>query len=68
MVIIKACYRVEEQLQEFQDLLSRKNSHLLGPIVLRGERQLLNKAERKLTESILRKEIPKLVRTNSQLP
>lgn len=46
MVTVKAYYRVQEQLQELEDVLSRKNSCLLGQTVLIRERRWLSKAER----------------------
>lgn len=65
-VTIKAHYRVEEPLQELQDVFSRKNSHL-GQTVLMGERQLLSEAEKKLNESRIRTETSKLVQVNGEL-
>lgn len=38
VVTIRAHYRVQEQLQELEAVLSRKNSHLQGQTVLIGER------------------------------
>ena len=38
VVTIRAHYRVQEQLQELEAVLSKKNSHLQGQTVLIGER------------------------------
>lgn len=67
MVTIKAHYRVQEQLQELEDVWSRENGHLLGQTVLTGERRLLSKVERTLNEPKVRTERSKLVRVSSLL-